>query len=105
MSQKSELSLPYVVVRFMSCIYGSRAIRFGGGVCDPNHTQYVPGPEPADRSDLTDEERDRVLRAAWREVRATGFRRCVVFSKDDRVYVEKEGPVGIAPMPSGGIWA
>lgn len=103
MLQSSDPSFPHVVVRFMSCVYGHRPIRFGGWHLGTAGALSVPGPKPLDPNDLTDEERDRVLRAAWREVRATGRRCCVVFRPGEAVYVEPEGVVGAAPAPTGGI--
>lgn len=104
MSEQPESSVPHVVVRFMSCVYGRRGVRFDGGTCSPGGDLHVPGPEPQDRRHLTTEERERVLRAAWRETRATGRRRCVVFGPGDHVYVEQDGPQPAgAPPPSGGI--
>ncbi len=105
MSESPSLSYPRVTVRFMACVYGTRAVRFGGGPCDPEHNLFVAGPEPADRSALTPDERARVLAAAARETRATGRRRCVVFGPADRVYVEPDGSLGSGPPVRGGIRA
>ena len=103
MFQSSDPSFPHVVVRFMSCVYGRRPIRFGGWPLSNAGALSVPGPQPLDPDNLTAEERDRVLQAAWREAKATGRRHCVVFRAGETVYVEAEGVVGAGPAPAGGI--
>ncbi len=100
-----SLPYPHVVIRFMSCVYGSRPVRWGGGPVSPNRDLHVPIPPPDDPERLEPEEREAVLRAAWREVRATGFQRCVVFGPTDVVYVKANGDRVVAPPPSGGVRA
>ena len=95
---------PYVVVRFMACVYARRSVWFGVGLQVEGHDLVVPAPPPADPWHLTPHEREAVIEAALVATVITGFRRCVVFGAGDVVYAEPDGGrVASDTPPSGGV--
>lgn len=103
MSSFSETVHPYVVVRFMACIYARRSVWFGVGLPERGHDLVVPIPPPRG-PELTPQERRAVIDAALAATVDTGFRRCVVFGPGDAVYVEPDGRAWSSDQPpSGGV--
>ena len=94
---------PYVVVRFMACVYARRSVWFGVGLEERGHDLVVPIAAPSG-PELSEVERQAVIDAALLATVTTGFRRCVVFGDGDVVYVEPDGQVNASDeAPSGGV--
>lgn len=99
-----ESPYPYLVVRYMACVYRRRPVWFGIGLSQSPEALIVPGPTPADRSRLTPAQRDAVVEAASKACIESGFRHCVVFGRQDAVYVELDGSrSSLDAPPSGGV--
>ena len=110
--ERSERMYPYVVVRYMATVYGQFPVRFvESEQANPNKADEgesafaVVCPKPYTvEEQLTPEARQALTDAVQSASRKSGHRLCVVFAKDDCVYVEPEGAAeqSVDP-PSGGI--
>lgn len=104
MSPSPDLLYPYVVVRWMACVYRRQPVWFGLGPDESREVLVVPGPTPSDRANLSPAQREAVIEAAATACQRSAFRQCVVFAPSDAVYVEPDGSRSSEhPPPSGGV--
>lgn len=87
---------PYLVVRLMATVYQNEKIYVGP--TPPKNPSprsiVVVHPDPWDGDRLRPEVRQEVIdKALALCVRVKSFRMCVVFSKDDQVYLEPDGSI------------
>ena len=106
--QPLERKHPYVVIRWMSAVYGVRCVRFVADE-DPaagDNELQVPfrGDPVGEAGELTASARQALVEVVSNIVAKTGRRMCVVFSPTDSCYCEPDGCVrNSASPPSGGL--
>ena len=102
---------PFVTVRWMPAVYGNFPVKFVDSAqanlkseeFDDAFVVVCPQPFTTDET-LTSQARKALIDVVQYASRKSGHRACLVFAKDDCVYVEPEGTVKqSAEPPSGGI--
>ena len=102
---------PCVGVRYAAAVYGQFNVRFVESEqtnpiaeeFDDDFVVICPKPFTVDET-LTPEARQALINVVQYASKKSGHRMCVVFAKDDCVYVEPEGTAKqLAVPPSGGI--
>ena len=102
---------PHIVIRYMAAVYSKFPVRFvESEQANPKAEEVddafvVVCPQPYTVGEtLTPEARQALIDIVQRASQKSGHRACVVFAKDDCVYVEPEGTAKpSAEPPSGGI--
>ena len=106
--RKKLREYPYVVVRYMAALYGSRAVVFSetaeSKAVNENALIVPLKSPPCCEGVLTEAARQALIKVVSEYVKSSGFRMCCVFSETDAVYCERDGSANpSAEVPSGGL--
>lgn len=96
---------PYVVIRWMAAVYGRRQVGKSKAESNRSESGYLLHDRFwSDPTTLTEEGKTLLIEMVSEDVVESRFRMCVVFSKEESVYLEPDGSenTSIDP-PSGGI--
>ena len=97
---------PYVVIRWMSGVYGRREVRFviERPVAESSHGILVHDSKPFVRGELSHRARHHLIEKVTALCRESRFRMCIVFAPNECVYCEPDGTSSSSnEVPSGGI--
>ena len=108
-SAETEETYPYLVIRPMATVYSKRTIEFveQKTVTSPHPDAYVTVvcPDHFRDGNLTDKAKEALVEAVKRKVNENRIPACIVFGKNDLLYVNLGGETKPSvEAPSGGLW-
>ena len=99
------MKYPYVVIRWMAAVYGSRDVIIDTDIRDQAKGSFLLPPDAVlQNGQIADSGRKLLLDQIMRDVVDSGFRMCAVFGPSDCVFIEPDGTFKVSKdPPSGGI--